>query len=160
MMVLKVFWLHAILKSTHGLLQADLRSLARRFPEDKTLLQTVASRSASKRVLTTKLENDNQEMRAATLRTLPGELLLEVEKVISESLKATQVLSSTLDALDHAIKEMRDEQFRNLQVELTQTQIKESRAAIKQAGVVARLTILAFVYIPTACVWNFRHEYR
>ena len=48
-----------------------------------------------------------------------------------------------------------DQSFRDLQIELAQTQLEESRKAIKQADTVARLTILAFVFIPVGAVCGF-----
>jgi hypothetical protein len=72
--------------------------------------------------------------------------------VSRQSLENIEELLSMLDEFDRAIQELRDEKFRTLQIELTTTQITESRKAIKQADTVARLTILAFIYIPTSCV--------
>jgi hypothetical protein len=48
-----------------------------------------------------------------------------------------------------------DQSFRDLQIKLAQTQLEESRKAIKQADTVARLTILAFIFIPVGAVCGF-----
>jgi hypothetical protein len=48
-----------------------------------------------------------------------------------------------------------DQRFRDLQITLAKTQLEESRKAIKQADTVARLTILAFIFIPISAVCGF-----
>jgi hypothetical protein len=48
-----------------------------------------------------------------------------------------------------------DQTFRDLQITLAKTQLEESRKAIKQADTVARLTILAFIFIPISAVCGF-----
>lgn len=48
-----------------------------------------------------------------------------------------------------------DQSFRDLQITLAQTQLEESGKSIKQADTVARLTILAFVFIPISAICGF-----
>ena len=50
------------------------------------------------------------------------------------------------------LKKQNEHWFKDLQIELTKTQIAESRQAIAQANTIAKLTILAFVFIPISAV--------
>lgn len=57
-----------------------------------------------------------------------------------------------LSELADALAAHREEIHRTLQIELLQAQITESRRAIAQQDTVARLTTLAFIFVPTTCV--------
>ena len=114
--------------------------------------QVFASRARAKRQLIEVLKRRLSEHMRHVSHDLPTESRILCQQAMAEALTVIQVQSQVLDELDHTIIELREDQFRQLQIELTETQISESRKAIKQADTVARLTILAFIYIPTSCV--------
>lgn len=63
-----------------------------------------------------------------------------------------RALRFSLESL-HAIVERRlQRSMYSIQLMMTDTQIKESRTAIQQAGSVKRLTVLAFIFIPISTV--------
>ena len=61
-------------------------------------------------------------------------------------------IDTVLSELADALAAHRETIYRTLQIELLQAQITESRRAISQQDTVARLTTLAFIFIPTTCV--------
>ena len=75
----------------------------------------------------------------------------ELDRIKAITTKTETQLQRTEKVLTGRI----DQSFRDLQITLAKTQLEESRKAIKQADTVARLTILAFVFIPISAVCGF-----
>lgn len=77
---------------------------------------------------------------------------LECRTRCDELQKRIEVLDSNYVQSLGRLETHKQNVFADLQIELTNTQIKESRLAIAQAGTVTKLTILAFVFIPISAV--------
>ena len=78
-----------------------------------------------------------------------------VKKELSRVKAITTKTECQLQQTEKVLTERIDQNFRDLQITLAKTQLEESRKAIKQADTVARLTILAFVFIPISAVCGF-----
>jgi hypothetical protein len=131
-------------------IKTDVNALGKRSHVDGQFLITCAERSQARSALLSSLRRRSHYTRQ-TMVTLPAELrqfgesyLLAAETVNSQSL--------VLEELHSPIQDLKEQEFRKLQVELTKTQIRESRVAIHQSTLVTKLTILAFICIPTSCV--------
>lgn len=120
-------------------------------PEDQ-VYWNLATRSQTKRILLTRLKPQITTYQCRVRQELTIGAHRVLLDALREGLEIIEVLMPMLDEYDRALQEIRDEEFRNLQIQLTTTQLEESRKAIKQADTVARLTILAFIYIPISCV--------
>ena len=138
--------------SVRDVINADVRTLHEVLCPESDYAQVLASRARAKRVLLAKLTKAISALTASAVPALPIVLHTRYRRAMDESLGIARSQLPVLDELDYAINEMREDRFRQLQIKLTQTQIEESRKAMRQADKVARLTVLAFIYIPTSCV--------
>ncbi|KPI45042.1 uncharacterized protein AB675_2583 [Cyphellophora attinorum] len=124
--------------------------------DDKiTTIREVESQSSALRVLLVQQLDDIQRVADRERHHMPQPLRTHIEATVDECKVEVDTLRKSLDVLDVLIRREHDATLTKLQLKLTRTQIEESRKAIKQASTVTRLTILAFIYIPTSCVCGF-----
>ncbi len=81
-----------------------------------------------------------------------GDHLQQLLQQVEDQLQKTKEFVKL--QLDH-IEEDQQRQLMQNQIELSQVQIAESRKAIEQTETVRKLTILAFVFIPTSTICSF-----
>jgi CorA-like Mg2+ transporter protein len=140
------------LRNLQDVVGSDVRLLRGKFSSEPDFLSQIASRSRAWRVLCSNLTSKIPNLVLRAQSRLPQSLLIISTRAMNECLMIAEGQLKILDELDHVVNERREAPFRALQIKLTSTQIDESRKAMKQADTVARLTMLAFIYIPTSCV--------
>ncbi|ETN39551.1 uncharacterized protein HMPREF1541_05777 [Cyphellophora europaea CBS 101466] len=153
MRLIHMLALAAAINSIQEVLDANIRVM-RHLPTEERIatVRVIDSRASALRVLLNQHHDTIEHLLRDEALQIPSSIIAKMREITSAAIQTAAALHKKLDALALLIRREQETTLTDLQIELTQTQIRESRKAIEQATTVTRLTILAFVYIPTSCV--------
>lgn len=141
-MFVQILMLAAAILSAKELVNASIHVMRGLLEEERiATIRAVESQSNALRVLLVQQRDELQQLIDRERHHMPHHTQKRIDATMTECSREVLILRESLDVLEVLVRREYDATLTNLLLELTKTQIEESRKAIRQASTVTRLTI-------------------